>query len=79
MGQYTFNQKVIEMLKTRSIQAWAVSGELSDSSGGFQESSPHRWAMLADSLPTPPTKKSAQVTYSPTCLVFKHQTLISMY
>lgn len=46
------------------VQVWAVSGELRDFSGGFQGSSPHRWATPAASHQTPLTTRSAQVIYS---------------
>lgn len=46
-----------------SVQEWAVSGELRDFSGGFQESSPHKWVTPAASHRTPLTTRSAQVLH----------------
>lgn len=54
------------------VQVWAVSGELRDFSGGFQGSSPHRWAMLAALHPTPITMRSAQVIHSAPLCVYLH-------
>lgn len=59
------------------VQVWAVSGEPRDSSGGFQESSPHRLATPAALPQTPLTTRSAQVIHSaPPCM---HLHIFSTY
>lgn len=54
------------------VQVWAVSGEPRDFSGGFQGSSPHRWATPVALHPTPITTRSAQVIHSAPPCVYLH-------
>lgn len=54
------------------VQVWDVSGEPRDFSGGFEGSSPHRWATPAALHPTPHTMRSAQVIHAAPPRVYLH-------